>query len=105
MSALYDSSSLSAGKYHYSSDGWRDNNDVEEDIYNIFAQWAISPVLNVQAEFRHRKTDEGDLAFNFDPDDYLANKTLNAERVVPESVCAIRRLLLGRCYSTDLQLV
>ena len=34
----------------------------------------------MQAEFRHRESDEGDLAFNFDPDDYIADKTVNRDQ-------------------------
>jgi tetratricopeptide (TPR) repeat protein len=82
VSALYGGLSLSAGGFHYTSDGWRDNNDVEENIYNVFAQWAVSPVLNLQAEYRHRETEEGDLAFNFDPDDFVKNKSVDREQEV-----------------------
>lgn len=61
-------SSLSFGQYHYESDGFRDNNDLRHDIYNIFGQYAISPRLSVQAEYRHRETDAGDLSMRFDPE-------------------------------------
>ena len=71
--ALYDRFSVSAGGFHHESDGWRDNNGLEQDIYNVFAQAAITPELNVQAEYRRRETDSGDLTQNFDPDDFLAN--------------------------------
>ncbi len=70
VSALYDGLSLSAGGFHYESDGWRTNNDINHDIYNIYGQYAISPDLNVQVELRHRETDFGDLEFNFDPHDF-----------------------------------
>jgi tetratricopeptide (TPR) repeat protein len=74
ISALYGGVSLSAGAYTYNSDGWRNNNDLDQNIYNAFTQWAITPEINVQAEFRRRETDNGDLAFNFDPDDFSDNK-------------------------------
>jgi Tfp pilus assembly protein PilF len=80
VSGIYDRLSLSAGAYHYETDGWRDNNDLNQDIYNIFAQVAITPELNVQAEFRHRESEEGDLAFNFDPDDYSDNKNIDRDQ-------------------------
>jgi ferric-dicitrate binding protein FerR (iron transport regulator) len=69
-SALYDRFSISAGGFHFETDGWRDNNDIDHDIYNIFGQAAITPEANVQVEYRHRKSKQGDLAFNFDPDDF-----------------------------------
>ena len=73
VSALYDGLSISAGAFHYESDGWRTNNDINHDIYEFYTQYAITPELNIQAEYRHRDTEFGDLAFNFDPDDFVPN--------------------------------
>ncbi|NIR62147.1 MAG: TonB-dependent receptor, partial [Gammaproteobacteria bacterium] len=70
VSAIYDRFSLSAGAFHHETDGWRPNHDIDHDIYNFFAQAAITPELNVQAEFRRRDSAEGDLALNFDRDDF-----------------------------------
>jgi Tfp pilus assembly protein PilF len=70
VSALYDRFSLSAGAYHFETDGWRDNADIEHDIQNVFAQAAITPEVNLQLEYRHRESEQGDLAFNFDPEDF-----------------------------------
>jgi tetratricopeptide (TPR) repeat protein len=80
VSAIYDWLSLSAGYYHYESDGWRPNNGLQQDIYNFYAQAAVTPELNVQAEFRRRESTEGDLAFNFDPEDFVANRTVEREQ-------------------------
>jgi ferric-dicitrate binding protein FerR (iron transport regulator) len=73
VSALYDGLSISGGAYHYESDGWRTNNDINHDIYELYAQYAITPELNAQVEYRHRETDFGDLEFDFDPHDRLPN--------------------------------
>lgn len=73
VSALYDGLSISAGAYHYESDGWRTNNDLNHDIYELYGQYAVTPELNVQIELRHRDTEFGDLEFDFDPDDFLPN--------------------------------
>ena len=78
-SALYGRFSLSAGAYHYNTDGWRPNNDLRHDIYNIFAQAAVSPHLNIQAEYRSRASREGDLAFNFDPADFSADRKIERD--------------------------
>jgi Tfp pilus assembly protein PilF len=72
FSGLFDRASFSFGQFHSETDGFRDNNDVENDIYNVFAQFAISPSINLQAEYRKRETSFGDLGFfldreNFDP--------------------------------------
>jgi hypothetical protein len=68
--AVYDQYSLSVGAYDLSTDGYRDNNDISHEIGNLYGQVALSPILNLQIEFRTRETDQGDLALNFDPDDF-----------------------------------
>jgi tetratricopeptide (TPR) repeat protein len=73
VSMLFDRYSISAGAFRYETDGWRENHDIEHDIQNVFFQAAITPELNAQVEFRHRETDNGDLDFNFDPDDFFPN--------------------------------
>jgi tetratricopeptide (TPR) repeat protein len=70
VSMLYDRYSLSAGAFGYRTDGWRDNNDIKHNIENVYFQAALTPDLNAQVEFRRRESDEGDLAFNFEPDDF-----------------------------------
>jgi hypothetical protein len=73
VSMLYDRYSLSAGAFGYRTDGWRRNNDNKQDIQDVFFQSAITPELNAQIEFRRRHSDQGDLAFNFDPDSFSPN--------------------------------
>lgn len=68
VSGLYDRFSVSAGQFHYQTDGFRPNNDIEHNFYNIFAQAALTPDVGVQAEFLRRDTEEGDLRILFDPD-------------------------------------
>jgi hypothetical protein len=73
VSMLYDRYSLSAGGFHFESDGWRSNYDVNDDIYNAFGQAAITPELNAQVELRRRELDQGDLNFNFDRNNFSDN--------------------------------
>jgi tetratricopeptide (TPR) repeat protein len=70
VSAIYDQVSLSGGFYHFQTDGFRANNDNRHEIGDLFAQVALTPELNLQAEFRKRSTEQGDLALNFDPDTF-----------------------------------
>ena len=70
VSGIYDKFSVSAGQFHYNTDGFRKNFDLQHDIYDLFAQAAITPELNVQAELRRRMTEQGDLSFNFDPNEF-----------------------------------
>ena len=69
-SAVYGRHSISAGAFGYDTDGWRDNNDLRHSIQSVYYQGAITPEFNLQAEFRRRDTNEGDLDFDFDPDDF-----------------------------------
>ena len=69
-SAVYGRHSINAGAFGYDTDGWRDNNDLRHSIQSVFYQGAITPEFNLQVEFRRRDTNEGDLDFNFDPDDF-----------------------------------
>ena len=70
LSGLYGPVSYSLGQFHYQTDGYRPNNDLRHNIYDLFAQAVITPQFNIQAEFRDRKSEHGDLRLNFDPTDF-----------------------------------
>jgi tetratricopeptide (TPR) repeat protein len=80
VTAQYNRYSLSLGGLTYDTDGWRSNNDLEQTAYNGFVQMAVSEELNIQAEVLYRDSEEGDLAFNFDPDDFQENKTTKRDQ-------------------------
>ncbi len=61
-----DQSSYSIGQFHYQSNGYRANSDLENNLYNLFVQTAITPDFNLQAEYRSRETITGDPRSNFD---------------------------------------
>ena len=71
VSGVQGNVSFSAGQFHYETDGFRKNDDQKQDIYNVFAQVSLSPKTSVQAEFRSRDFDHGDLALLFDPDQFI----------------------------------
>lgn len=73
-SGIYKGLSLSAGYSHYETDGWRENADQEDDIANIFAQWEITPKTSIQAEYRYRDNDRGDIRQRFFQEDYALNQ-------------------------------
>ncbi len=60
-SGVWNKFSYSLGQYHLETDGFRENNDLEQDVYNVFAQASLSPKLSVQTEFRHSDIEHGDL--------------------------------------------
>jgi len=62
VSAIYNKLSLSAGYSGFGSDGYRENNDQRIDIANFFAQYQVNYKTSVQAEYRYRKDERGDLA-------------------------------------------
>ncbi len=71
--------SYSLGQFHYESDGFRPNNDIDRDIYNIFGQAVLSPKVSLQSEYRYEETDAGDLRLQFDPETYFPEQR-NEER-------------------------
>lgn len=74
VSAVKDKFSISAGQFHYETDGFRENNDLKTDIYNVFAQYRLSDKTSVQAEFRAKDKENGDLTLNFDPNNFFPTK-------------------------------
>ena len=70
-SALLDNFSYSLGQFHYQTDGFRKNNDLRTDVYNAFAQVALTPKLNLQAEYRRQDVNHGDINLQFDPERFI----------------------------------
>ena len=82
ISGIYDSFSYSLGVMSYETEGWRDNNEVEQDLANLFLQYALNEYVNVQLEYFEKDSKEGDLAFNFDPDSFVEIKNTEKEEKV-----------------------
>ncbi|MFO1349364.1 MAG: FecR domain-containing protein [Gammaproteobacteria bacterium] len=70
-SFLSESFSISAGQYHYETSGFRENNDIDQNIYNLFSQLIVTDKTSIQAEFRYREEEKGDQEFRFDQDSFL----------------------------------
>ncbi len=62
--------SYSIGQFHYQTDGIRDNNDLDQDIYSGFFQGMLSPATSLMTEIRFKERNFGDDTFHFDPDDF-----------------------------------
>ena len=80
IAGISNNFSFSLGKYHYETNGFRANNDLEEDVYNVFAQYAVTPNLNFQLEWRRHESEHGDIDMNFDPDDFSITDRRNVRR-------------------------
>lgn len=72
VSAVQGKVSLSAGQFRYETEGFRENNDLKEDIYNVFTQVGLSHNTSIQAEYRYKNIKNGDLTLNFF-NDFLPN--------------------------------
>jgi len=70
VSGIYNKLSMSAGYTHFETDGWRDNADQDDDIANIFGQYQLSYKTSIQAEYRYRDNERGDLQMRFFEDDF-----------------------------------
>jgi tetratricopeptide (TPR) repeat protein len=77
QSGLKNNLSYSLGQFHYQTNGFRKNNQLNEDLYTGFAQAKLLPNLSIQIEARHKESKFGDLGFNFDlnePDSQINTK-------------------------------
>ena len=70
LAGLRDSVSYSAGHYRFSTDGFRENNDFEQEVANAFIQYRPTHDTNLQAELRSARTDHGDLTTYFNRELY-----------------------------------
>lgn len=70
VSGLHGNVSYSVGAFDYHSDGFRANNQLDQRIYDAFAQVALTPALNVQAEVRKLERNNGDLSRRFNSNDF-----------------------------------
>jgi tetratricopeptide (TPR) repeat protein len=68
ISGLTGPFSYSIGQFHYQSDGFRENSNVDHNIYNAFTQIAVTNTINLQFEYRYRETSQGDLRQFLNPD-------------------------------------
>jgi tetratricopeptide (TPR) repeat protein len=65
FSGLWQKVSYSMGQYHYETDGFRQNNDLNHGIYNFFLQTSLSPKISIMAEGWSSEREEGDLPLRF----------------------------------------
>jgi tetratricopeptide (TPR) repeat protein len=72
-SGIYKKASFSVGYTHFETDGWRDNADQDDDIFNAFFQYELTYKTSIQAEFKYRDLENGDLQLRFFQDDFLEN--------------------------------
>jgi tetratricopeptide (TPR) repeat protein len=80
VAGIYNKLAFSAGYTYFDTNGWRPNADQTDHIANVFAQLDLTPETSVQAEYRYRHTDHGDLQLNFFKDDFRRNEHVEEEK-------------------------
>ena len=80
VSGIYNKLSVSGGWSSFETDGWRNNADQNDKIGNAFLQYELTPRTMIQAEYRHRKTKNGDLSLNFFETDFSKTQREVSER-------------------------
>ncbi len=70
ISGIANRASFSLGYSGYTTDGYRDNSDQNDDIVTFFTQYEFTPQTSVQGEARYRDLQNGDLELRFFEDDF-----------------------------------
>jgi tetratricopeptide (TPR) repeat protein len=70
LSGLWGKYALSVGQFHYETDGFRENNDLERNIYTAFFQAAPSTKTSIQGEIRATDFEYGDPVLRFNSDQF-----------------------------------
>jgi hypothetical protein len=105
LSALWDRFSVSLGQLHYETDGFRDNNDLRQDIYSFFGQVILNPGTSLLFEARSSDRRNGDLQLRFDPENFIPTQR-QRERVdsvrlgLRQELTPAADLLLSVAYQT-----
>ncbi|SPD75778.1 TonB-dependent receptor [uncultured Desulfobacterium sp.] len=68
QSGVWNKVSYSLSQYHSESEGFRQNNDQDHNVYNAFAQVSVTPKLSLQAEYRYKDEELGYLPLLFHPE-------------------------------------
>ena len=77
LSGVADSLTYSIGQFHYETNGFRENNDLEQNIYNMFVQARLSYGTSIQAEFRYEDSKAGDLPLRSDTKNFSSTLRQN----------------------------
>ncbi len=80
IAGIYQNVSFSLGGFHFTTDGFRTNADQRDDIVDAFVQLELSPQTSIQAEYRYRKAEIGDLQLRFFPDEFFPGQRTPQER-------------------------
>jgi tetratricopeptide (TPR) repeat protein len=80
LSGIYQKTSFSVGGFHFATDGFRENADQRDEIANVFVQQEVTPDTSIQAEYRYRDLEQGDVQQRFFPGDFFSALRNEEER-------------------------
>ncbi|MCU7934646.1 MAG: FecR domain-containing protein [Candidatus Thiodiazotropha sp. (ex Dulcina madagascariensis)] len=92
VAGLYDRFAFSLGQYHTETDGFRANAEYEQDIYNVFAQFALSDNTSLQIEVSNSEEQKGDVSQRLVPD-FLNNNDIRISSEISTVRLGIRQAL------------
>jgi tetratricopeptide (TPR) repeat protein len=84
LSGLYGRFAFSLGQFHYETEGFRPNNQIKYNVYNLFSQAQLTDEVGIQLELRKRNLKHGDLSSNYDESflsDYIRSLHEDVARV------------------------
>ena len=70
LNGVHNRYSWSLGQFHYKTDGFRDNADINQNIYDVYLQGQVTPKLGIQGEGRLNQENHGYLSLYYDPTIY-----------------------------------
>nr|MCH9698791.1 FecR domain-containing protein [Gammaproteobacteria bacterium] len=70
FSGLMNKFSYSFSQLHFETDGFRNNNNLNQNIYTAFIQYRINQNFDIQFEYNFKDIGNGDLRYNLDLDDF-----------------------------------
>jgi hypothetical protein len=80
LSAIQNKLSWSFGATAFQTDGWRDNADQDDKIFDGFMQYELSYKTSIQAEYRYRDLERGDLRLEFFEDNFFPSERTEERR-------------------------
>jgi Flp pilus assembly protein TadD len=80
LSGIYKNISFSFGYSDFRTNGWRHNADLRDTIGNAFVQLELSPETSIQAEYRYRQNERGDLIQRFFHENFFRGERNTEER-------------------------
>jgi predicted porin len=80
LSAIQNKLSWSLGGTKFQTDGWRDNADQDDTIATAFMQYELTYKTSIQAEYRYRDRETGDLQQRFFEDAFFSTLRNEGDR-------------------------